>query len=66
MYSLKAACKHPVVCSAWKNFESGHREHMYFGLPTSAAKSCGLHSKGFPRLCSFFLQYAVTSLLYLT
>jgi hypothetical protein len=37
MYSLKAACQHPVVCSAWENLKPGHREHTYFGLPTSAA-----------------------------
>jgi len=66
MYSWKAAFQHPVVCSAWENFKPGHREHMYFGLPASAAKSYGLYSMGFPKLCSFCLQYAVTSLLYLT
>lgn len=60
------SCQHPVVCSAWENFKPGQREHRHFGLPASAAKSYGLYSTGFTRPCSFCLQYAVTSLLYLT
>jgi hypothetical protein len=44
--------------------EPGHREHTYFGLPTSAAKSYGLLSTGFPKLCTFCRYFvAVPDLL---